>query len=114
MSWQGSRGYSRRKLATAMLLNRHYEKGSGMSVAGFVSKVGHFNKSSRKEDRLSGHMCRWLEDTVAGTCSPLPDGFSVTSQVKPFAEGKGGGEECRNFEKKRSMKESPGTIVRLH
>lgn len=54
-----------------------------------MSEFGHFNKSNRKEDSLSGHMCRSLEDTVVGTCSPLPDGFSGTSQVKPLAERKG-------------------------
>jgi len=75
-------------------------KGLGCRWRGSISKFGHFNKSNRKEDSLSGHTCRSLEDTVVGTCSPLPDGFSGTSQVKPSAERKGG-EEDWSFEKKR-------------
>ena len=71
----------------------------GVGGRGSISKFGHFNKSNRKEDSLSGHMCRWLEDTAVLTCSPLPDGFSGTSQVKPLAERKGG-EEYWSFDKK--------------
>lgn len=65
-----------------------------MGGGGFLSKFGLFNKSNRKEDSLPGHTCRWLEDDGGVMCSPLLilSFFSATSEIKPSAESKGGGE----------------------
>lgn len=103
----------------AMLLNSHYEKGLGIQMEeAFCTSLDISTKvTGRGRQPVWAHMQvgawkMWWERVV------LSDSFfflfSVTSEVKPSAENKGGGErEYWSSEKKGSVKQSPGTSVRM-